>query len=146
MKKLTDEQVLEIAEGLEQGLSCYLNRKTNGFIVIPTAIAEDFENGEAEEFVDEMREYRRNPHFYNAIHPLPPSDAFEIMKMFLALDGLDPKFRRKLGECLGQNKPFAKFKRLLQERGGIELQAWYKFKSEKIADWVELTLQKMKWR
>ena len=146
MPKIDEKSIPEIAEHLEAGESCYLNRKTGK----PSFFMEEMFELDSDAYQDfkddeEFRAILDHPHRFDILHPMPPSDGFEVMKRFANMEGLDRKLRRKLLDRIHNKSPFSRFKSLLHERGGVELQAWYRFRDEQYQLWVRESLKFMEW-
>jgi hypothetical protein len=79
MIKLTVDQIKEIAEDLDCGNKCYINKETGVMITTP-----DFNSGYADEelWVDDINELEENWDKYVEIDKMESHESFEIMADF----------------------------------------------------------------
>jgi len=137
MIKLSKEQIKDIAEELDMGMSCYVHKTTGDATSIPAHVDEDDDNFEPWE--DDFKKVEQNPDQYILIETMHSSDSFKIMRKFLGKVA-DPKLRDKLMIAISQNKPFRRFRDILDYSGDV-LQDWYQFKQEEMERYVERHLR-----
>jgi len=79
MIKLTVDQIKEIAQDLDCGIKCYINKETGIIITTP-----DFDSGYADEELwdDDIKELEENWDKYVEIHKMESHESFEIMADF----------------------------------------------------------------
>jgi hypothetical protein len=128
MIKLSKEQINNIVHELDLGMNCYVHKTTGEAISAPAQLDEVAENYEFWE--EELKDVNENPDQYILIEEMHSSDSFKIMRRFLGKVS-DPKIRDKLMIAISQNKPFRKFRDILDYNGDV-LQDWYDFKQAQI--------------
>ncbi len=136
MIKLSKEQVNSIGQDLEMGMKCYVHKTTGVATSVPNDISEHDDNFEVWE--EELKEVKQNPGQYILIDQMQSSDSFRIMRRFLGKVS-NSKIREKLMIAISQNKPFRKFRDILDYNGDV-LQDWYDFKQEQIERYVNSCL------
>lgn len=129
--ELSEKLIKEIAENLDCGLICYLNKETKE---IKTMIDFDAFFGDTELWEEEFEEIQENIHLYLKIEKMSSREAFEIMADFTN-QVTDQAVKQKLIYALNRNKPFKNFKYEVDYNEEIR-QQWFKFKADKYQDWV----------
>ncbi len=133
MKTLTNEQIKEIADMLDSGFRCVVHKETREFISIPEDYEEDSELYESWE--EDINKWENDWANYIEIEGLDSNDSYKIMLEFAEeLDDSNP-LKNKLLMALEMNKPFRRFKDLLDYEDEYR-QKWFRFKEEYIQQWV----------
>lgn len=136
MIKLSKELINSIAQDLDMGMKCYVHKTTGAVTTIPAQLEEFDENMEVWE--EDVKEVEQNPDQYILIEQMHSSDSFRMMRRFLGKVP-NPKVREKLMLAISQNKPFRKFRDILDYNGDV-LQDWYDFKQEELEKYVKIFL------
>ncbi len=106
MIHLTKDQIKEIAEQLDCGNRCYVNKETADIITTP-----DFDNGYADEelWADVLEELEENWDKYIQIEKMESHESFDLMADFA--DSVDSReLRDSLINALNEKHPFRNFK------------------------------------
>jgi len=130
---LTDEQIKEIADGLEAGMKCYYNRLTGN---IKTIIDFDSWIGADDElWEDDLNEIDEHFCDYFVFENMSSHDSFNLMVDFVDLVS-DSRIQTKLINALNQSKPFRNFKNVIDISGECR-QQWFDFKRSRYIEWVQ---------
>ena len=143
--KISNEILNEIAENLEMGFSCFLNKETAQLITIPKEI--DFLDNEFDhEFGDEFKEWqddieivKNSPDNFFHIESMDSGESFRIMKDFIETVA-DKELKERLLLAIHVRKPFAHFKSEI-DNSGSERERWFEFKKQRFFDWVKHQLE-----
>jgi hypothetical protein len=135
MIMLTTEQIKEIADQLDCGFSCFLNKNKNE-LLFPRGDDDEFlDFGDEDPWADERKKIDKKPGDYLEIEKMDSHDSFRIMEAFAyAVDS--KKLQNELIYALNQRKPFSKFKYIVDNSGDYR-QQWFDFKAEKMQEWVK---------
>lgn len=130
---LTNQQINEIAQDLDCGFKCYLNKKTGELISIP----DELKNPEmdTEDWLDEIEKIENNIDNYYEIDPLKSSDSFKIMEDFAYTLDDSNSLKDKLIQALSKRKPFREFKFVIDNSDKYR-QKWFDFKNQELQNWV----------
>jgi hypothetical protein len=131
MIKLTKDQIKVIADYLDSGLKCYVNKETGKIIYTP-----DFDSGYSDEelWAEDMNELEENWDSYFAIEKMESHESFEIMADFA--ESVDNReLRDNLIRALDKKHPFRNFKWVVDNSGPYR-QKWFDFKKQKLIEWV----------
>ena len=132
--------VKEIADNINAGLVCFLNPDTLDTDELPQEFVTEPFNYEMETGMT-MDDF--NPKYTEwekciTIEPLPANDSFEIMAKFTAqLD--NSKLKTHLLAVLNNRKPFANFKRIIDD-SDIR-QQWFDFKDHHVQNYVKTIIE-----
>jgi hypothetical protein len=134
MITLSTEQVKEIAEQLEVGFDCFLN-KHNSELIFLIGDEDGFSSFEEDDvWADDRKKIDANPDDYYPIEKMGSKDSFLVMEEFAhTIDS--NKLKEELIRALNQKKPFRQFKYLIDDSGEYR-QKWFDFKSKKMIEWV----------
>jgi len=138
MIKLTIDQIKEIAEDLDCGNKCYINKETCDIITTP-----DFDSGYADEELwdDDIKELEENWDKYVELDKMESHESFEIMADFA--ENVDSKeLKDSLVNALNRKHPFQDFKWVVNNSGPYR-QKWFAFKTQKLIEWVENKLDEI---
>lgn len=129
---LTKEQITEIAEQLDCGNRCFVNRRTKLLLFTP-----NFDNGFADEefYAVELEELENNFSDYIEIEQPNSSNSFEIMANFTDQIGDNNNLKDELTKALNNKKPFREFK-IVIDNSGVHRQQWFDFKNTQLKQWV----------
>jgi len=133
MSPLTKEQIKEIAEQLDCGFRCFLNKKNGELIFVPDEYKHP--GMETEAWTDELEKLEENFTDYFEIEQLESSDSFKIMADFVESLSDSNKLKSRLISALNKNKPFREFKFVIDNSGEYR-QQWFDFKTRKLQEWV----------
>lgn len=133
MIKLSKEQINSIAQELDMGMDCYVHKITGEFKSIPSNLDEFDDNFEL--WKEEFKEVEENRGQYIWIEKMDSFDSFKVMRRFLGKVA-NPNLRQKLMIAISQNKPFRRFRDILDYNGDV-LQDWYDFKQEELERYVK---------
>jgi hypothetical protein len=136
---LTTDQIKEIAEQLDCGFSCFINKHKNEMI---------FTYGDDDDFLDfddelkeedawaiERKKLNDHPDDYFEVEKMESWDSFRLMENFAgSVDSL--QLKNDLIYALGQKKPFSRFKNVVDNSGEYR-QFWFDFKAETMREWVK---------
>lgn len=99
----TDEQIKEVAEELQNGMNCYVHRKTARIVSFPDPI--HFSETDDEFWPVAHAEVEAHPDDYLEIDPMSSRRSFQVMEEFAnALP--DEKYKNRLFDILSLAKPF----------------------------------------
>ena len=136
MINLTKDQIKEIAEQLDCGNRCYINKETGDIKTTP-----DFDNGYADEelWADVLEELEENWDKYIQIEKMESHESFEIMADFA--ENVDSReLRDGLINALNKKHPFQNFKWVVDNSGPYR-QKWFDFKNQRLIEWVKDQLE-----
>jgi outer membrane cobalamin receptor len=136
MVKITKDQIKEIAEQLDCGNRCYINKETGEIKATP-----DYDNGYADEelWADVLKEFEENWERYIQIERMESHESFDLMADFA--DSVDSKeFRDSLIQALNKKHPFRNFKWVVDNSGPYR-QKWFDFKNQRLIEWVKDQLE-----
>lgn len=133
MLKLSEIQIKEIADLLDAGLKCYVNKNTHEIkeiIDFDTHPNADLENWQ--EIIDEIDEHFED---FFVFERMQSNEAFKVMEDFI--DEVDDQiFKKRLYWILSKGHPFRNFKDEIDYNGDYR-DKWFEFKSKKYIEWVE---------
>ena len=131
---LTTDQINEIAQQLDCGFTCYINKKTREQLFL-YGDEDSFFDPEEDAWADDRSKVDENPADYLEIEKMESHDSFSVMEDFA--ESVDsPKLRGDLIYVLSQRKPFGKFKYAIDNSGEYREQ-WFAFKAERMWEWVK---------
>ena len=134
MITLSIEQIKEIADQLEVGFKCFLN-KNNSELIFLSGDGDDFIDFEDDDaWADDRKKINDNPDEYYGIEKMGSRDSFSVMEDFIYTVDSD-KLKEELIRALNYKKPFRQFKYVIDNSGEYR-QKWFDFKSKKMVDWV----------
>ncbi|MDO9579514.1 MAG: UPF0158 family protein [Bacteroidales bacterium] len=136
MINLTKDQIKEIAEQLDCGNRCYINKETGDIKTTP-----DFDNGYADEelWADVLEELEENWDKYIQIEKMESHESFDLMADFA--DSVDSReLRDSLINALNKKHPFRNFKWVVDNSGPYR-QKWFDFKNQRLIEWVKDQLE-----
>ncbi|MFY7811217.1 MAG: UPF0158 family protein [Flavobacterium sp.] len=132
MLPISKELINEIAELLDCGFRCFINKTNAELISIPNELNHSYI--ETDTWSKEIQILKDNNLEYFEIEPLESRDYFLIMEDFL--DTLPSnKIKNKLKNALENKKPFKNFKFIIDNSDEYR-NAWFEFKKQKLQEWV----------
>jgi uncharacterized protein UPF0158 len=134
MVTLSAEQIKEIAEQLEIGFSCFLNKTNNELVFIAGNEDNYADFDEDDAWADERKKIDANPDDYYEIEKMDSRDSFSVMEDFVYTIDSD-ELRKELIRALNNKKPFRQFKYVIDDSGEYR-QKWFDFRSKKMQEWV----------
>lgn len=139
--KISNEILNEIAEDLEMGLSCFLNKKTGQLIAIPNDL--DFLGDEladeSEAWQEDIQIIKNSPDNFVQIENMTSSDSFRIMEDFIETV-VDGQLKQELLLSIQMKKPFAHFKSAIGSSAN-ERERWFEFKKQQFIEWIKDQLE-----
>ena len=129
------ELVRRTAESIDCGLVCFINPETLETEEVPKELMNDvveFDEDEAEsdnEFNLNHYKWER----YITIEPPESHESFEIMESFVT-EITNKNLKNRILNALGNRKPFANFKNLIETSNYRE--QWFAFKQRKLEEYV----------
>ena len=131
--KLSNEQIKEIADQLDCGFHCFLNKLTNELIFVPDMLKHP--NMDEEPWASENEALENNFADYYEFEQLESRDSFLIMGQFAEMLEDSNHLKQRLFDALNKSKPFRQFKFIIDNSGEYR-QKWFDFKSKKLQEWV----------
>ena len=133
MISLTKDQIKVIAEQLDCGMRCYINKET---CEIKTVLNfESWQTDDREPWKDILDELDENWDKYFEIERMESHESFKIMADFT--ETVDSKeLRDKLINALNRKHSFQNFKWVVDNSGPYR-QRWFDFKNQRLIEWVE---------
>lgn len=133
-----NEVVRHIASSIDAGLECYLNPDTLEIDEMPQELISEVFLDEDEEPLDEIELKYTQWDKFITIEPLESNESFEIMEKFVNQLG-ESKIKIQLIDALSHRKPFANFKRVVDN--STIRQDWFDFKSKCLQNYVISIIQ-----
>jgi hypothetical protein len=138
MVQLSEKQIDQIADEIEQGLDCYIHKETGEIISIPDEQSWDLECDD--EVTDDLFEnIEKDRESFILIEPIDSHESFRIMRDFTyTID--DEEVCRTLQTSLERPKPFANFRFDLDNYPDYKTK-WYEYKHKVYVEHVKLMLK-----
>lgn len=133
--KPTNEQIAEIAEWLECGMTCYFHRPTGEIEYHPNDELLYMDEEPWEEILNRIEEDRDN---YDRFEKMESRQEFGVMEDF-ANSLSDEPFRERIFEHLSRRKPFRNFKALIDS--SKYRQDWFDFRTQAYIDFVKWQME-----
>ena len=139
MINLTKDQIREIAEELDCGMRCYINKETGEIKTILNF--ESWQTDNREPWKDVLNELDENWDKYVEIERMESHESFELMADFA--ENVDSKeLRDSLINALNKKHPFQNFKWVVDNSGPYR-QKWFDFKNQRLIEWVEKKIKEI---
>jgi hypothetical protein len=139
MIKLTKDQIKEIAEELDSGMRCYINKVTGEIKTVLNF--ESWQTDDREPWEDVLNELEENWNKYAEIERMESHVSFEIMADFA--ENVDSReLKDSLINALNRKHPFQNFKWVVDNSGPYR-QKWFDFKNQRLIEWVENKLDEI---
>jgi len=139
MISLTKDQIKEIAEQLDCGMRCYINKETGEIKTVLNF--ESWQTDDREPWEDVLNELDENCDKYFEIERMESHKSFKIMADFT--ETVDSReLHDSLINALNRKHPFQNFNWVLDNSGPYR-QKWFDFKDQKIIEWVENKLDEI---
>ncbi len=139
MINLTNDQIKEIAEQLDCGMRCYINKETGEIISVLNF--ESWQTDDREPWEDVLNELEEHWDKYIEIERMESHESFEIMADF-ANSADSRELRNSLINALNKKHPFQNFKWVVDNSGPYR-QKWFNFKNQCLIEWVEKKLDEI---
>ena len=136
--QLSADQIKEIAEQLDCGFRCFINRQDTNLIFIPDT--NKLLSIDTEAWESEINELDNHVGDYLEIEPIGSSDSFLFMEEFIATLDDSNTIKERLRNSINKKKPFMHFKFAIDNSGEFR-QKWFDFKKTRIQDWVIARLE-----
>ncbi len=133
MIKLTNQQINEIASDLDMGFKVCIHKTTGEILNFPDELRMDVDPDE-DAFVEDKEKYENNSDDYIEISVMPSTESFEVMEGFTELVS-DKTLQAKLYAALGRDRPFRRFKDLIDYEDEYRTN-WFEYKNKKDIEWV----------
>lgn len=133
MPKLTNQQIEEIASDLDMGFKVCIHKTTGEILNFPDELRMDVDPDE-DAFVEYREKYEKNADDYTEISAMSSSESFEVMEGFTEQVS-DKSLQAKLHAALGRDKPFRRFKDLIDYEDEYRTN-WFEYKNKKDIEWV----------
>ncbi|HLO54628.1 MAG TPA: UPF0158 family protein [Saprospiraceae bacterium] len=133
MYPLSDDQIQEIAESFDMGLTCFWNKVTGELVFVPKREYEHLL--EKDMFAEELEKIENNHENFIEIDPPSSSEQFQIMADFA--EQLDERLllRGQLITALNKSKQFQGFKHIIHNSGKYREQ-WFAYQTEQLQKFV----------
>jgi hypothetical protein len=139
MIKLTKDQIKEIAEELDCGMRCYINKATGEIRTVLNF--ESWQTDDREPWEDVLNDLEENWDKYDEIDRMESHESFEIMADFA--ENVDSReLKDSLINALNRKHPFQNFKWVVDNSGPYR-QKWFDFKNQRLIEWVENKLDEI---
>lgn len=139
MISLIKDQIKEIAEQLDCGMRCYINKETCEIKIVLNF--ESWQTDDREPWKDILDELDKNWDKYFEIERMESHESFKIMADFT--ETVDIKeLRDRLINALNRKHPFQNFKWVVDNSGPYR-QRWFDFKNQRLIEWVEKKLDEI---
>jgi outer membrane cobalamin receptor len=138
MISLTKDQIKEIAEQLDCGMRCYIDKETGAIQTTP-----DFDNWYTDDelWTNVLNELEENWDKYVEIERMESHNSFDLMADFA--ESVDSReLRDSLINALNKKHPFRNFKWVVDNSGKYR-QKWFDFKNQRLIEWVEKKLDEI---
>jgi len=137
MIKLTKDQIKEIAEELDCGMRCYINKETGEIKTVLNF--ESWQADDRESWEDVLNDLDENWDKYFEIERMESHESFEVMAGFA--ESVDSReLRDALIGALNKKHPFQNFKWVVDNSGPYR-QKWFDFKNQRLIEWVNDQLE-----
>ena len=133
MIKLTTQQIEEIASDLDMGFKVCIHKTTGEILKFPDELRMDVDPNE-DAFVEDKEKYEKNSDDYTEISAMSSSESFEVMEGFTEQIS-DKTLQAKLYAVLGRDRPFRRFKDLIDYEDEYRT-SWFEYKNKKDIEWV----------
>jgi hypothetical protein len=139
--KISAEIINDIADNLEMGFTCYVNKDTNQLVAFPAEVdiyldEDNEELFELEPWHEEAKIIKAAPDSFVKIEQMTSTESFRIMEDFIeTID--DEDLQRKLLYAIQMRKPFAHFKEEINNAGEAERERWFAFKRERMIEYIK---------
>jgi len=133
--KLTEEQVNDISEDLQQGFKVYINRETG-----ETRSIYDFGylSGVPDPWEEELNRIKKTWPDHMEIRGMEPWEVFEIMEDFVQ-EIIKKEGNTVLHDALKDKRSFAKFRTLVE--GSEYKKSWFTFRKNRYLKYVQNKLR-----
>lgn len=132
MIRITKEQIKEIADQLDCGMRCYIDKETGIIKSVPDF--DSWQTGDTELWEDVLNELDENWGNYLEIERMESHESFDVMVEF-AEDVDSRELHDTLINVLNRKHPFGNFKWVIDNSGPYR-QKWFDFKAQSLKDWV----------
>ena len=133
MVNLTTKQIEEIASDLDMGFKVCIHKTTGEILNFPNELRIDVDPDE-DGFVEDREKYEKNSDDYTEISAMSSSESFEVMEGFTEQVN-DKNLQTKLYAALGRDRPFRRFKDLIDYEDEYRT-SWFEYKNKKDIEWV----------
>ena len=133
--KLTEEQVNDISEDLQQGFKVFINRQTG-----ETRSIYDFSylSGVSDPWEEELNRIKKNWPDHLEIRGMEPWEVFEIMEDFVQ-EIINKEGNTELHDALKDKRSFARFRTLVE--GSEYKKIWFAFRKNHYLKYVQNKLR-----
>ncbi|MEX1191558.1 MAG: UPF0158 family protein [Brumimicrobium sp.] len=135
LMELTKEHIIEIADLLDCGMTCFFHRPTGTIESYPDPDDLFFESEPWQDTIDKIENDWDN---YDRFEKMDSTQGFQVMENF-AYVLTDKVFRDKIIERLSRRRPFQNFKNLINSSD--YRQSWFDFKKNAYIDFVKRQIE-----
>ena len=133
--KVEQNKLKEIADQLECGYRCYLQKDSLDIISFPEQIVQELDN---EKWAEQVEKVKQNPQVYLEIRPMTTTEQLRMMEDFV-YTLKDQELGKRLAYVLSRPNPLLNFK---QEIDYSEYrQYWFDYKTRYIQDWLSTQIR-----
>ena len=133
MIKFSKEQIREIADNLDCGMKCYLNKDTGAITSILDPDNWQYYDEETwEEVINDLEENWDN---YVEIPKMESRESYDLMTDYTETVNND-NLQNRLINALNRSHPFRNFKQIIDDSGPYR-QQWFEFKNQRLIQWVK---------
>jgi hypothetical protein len=138
MLKLTNQQIEEIASDLDMGFKVFIHKTMREILNFPDELRIDVDPDE-DAFVEDREKYENNSDDYIEIEAMSSTESFEVMESFTQQVS-DRILQAKLYDALSKNRPFRRFKDIIDDEGDYR-ENWFEYKNRKDIEWVNRQIE-----
>lgn len=131
--ELTDQQIKEIADELDNGMKVFLNKETKEIKKIFDAEDNIYEDDTERE--EQLREIESDFDKYLVFEKMSSGESYNVMKEFIDTVK-DKELRKNLDLGLSLSNPFRNFMDIIDGAGNYK-QLWFEFKNLKSIEYVK---------
>ena len=126
--------VNEIVQQLDCGFRVFVHKKTEKLVCFPDRENEIYIEGN--EWDEEMKEIEEHSDDYHEIEKCSSNKSFRFMEDFAQEEVKDPTMQNLLLQALNNNKPFRRFRDLIDYSGEYR-EKWFAYKLKRESEYVE---------
>ena len=135
MSKIDQAIIIEIAENLEFGLSCFFNIKTHALVFLPENYEDEDDFSYMEEWQNEFKKLKKDKKNFKEIERPKSFESFKMLTSFVESEDLPLEFKESLWTILEKNKPFRNFKHAVENSDFRE--NWFAHRTKWHLQWVQ---------
>lgn len=133
---MSAKQINEIAEELDSGMKCYVNKETGE---VSALLDSDDMYGDTELWEEELEKIKKEWKDYIVIEKMSSREGFEVMGNFVNTVS-DRAIRERLMNALNGRKPFRSFRDVVDFKNELR-QQWFDHKAKTYQEYVRMNLR-----